>query len=92
MLNIYISISFFECLRCITSSSTRNTINTLRPIVNSFLKRTTKKPAGIPAGFFAPSKTVRSVIEITLQNHIVLQGLKLQSHSVKLLSLLIIRR
>ena len=91
MLNIYISISFFECLQCITSSSTRNTINTLRPIVNSFLKRTTKKPAGIPAGF-APSKTVRSVIEITLQNHIVLQVLELQSHSVKLLSLLIIRR
>ncbi len=34
---------------CITSSSTRNTINTLRPIVNSFLKEI-KKPAGIPAG------------------------------------------
>lgn len=50
MLNIYISISFFECFMCITSSSTRNTINTLRPIVNSFFKRNTKKPAGIPAG------------------------------------------
>ncbi len=76
---------------CITSSSTRNTINTLRPIVNSFLKeiQKTRRDSG---RFAEPFETARSVIKITLQNHVVLQGLQLQSHSVKLLSLLIIRR